>query len=77
MRVKDMQLPDILESIGAQHNKAFKHEELAALVKATGYTSTSKNFSNMIYQCLQKLCKRNTFVKDPETRLYRYIGGDA
>jgi len=76
-RLKDMQLPEILEAIGAQHNKAFKHEELTALVKATGYTSSSKNFSNMIYQCLQKLCKRGTFVKDAETRLYRYIGSEA
>lgn len=73
-RGKEVSLPELLERIGAQHKRSFRYEELAVLVKAAGYASESDNFNNMIYQALQKLTKRGSYVKDPDTRLYRYVG---
>ena len=73
-RGKEVSLPELLERIGAQHKRSFRYEELAVLVMAAGYTSESEDFNNMIYQALQKLTKRGSFVKDADTRLYRYVG---
>jgi hypothetical protein len=72
---KQMRLPAVLTAVGQEHKgKRMKYEELAQMVKAAGYESNSQNFNNMIYQALQKLCKRKLFTKDPETREYQFIG---
>lgn len=72
---KQMKLPAVLTLVGKEHKgKRMKYEELAQLVKAAGYESNSSNFNNMIYQALQKLCKRKVFSKDAETREYEFIG---
>ena len=72
---KQMKLPAVLTAVGQEHKgKKMKYEELAKLVQAAGYESHSQNFNNMIYQALQKLCKRKVFTKDSETREYEYVG---
>jgi hypothetical protein len=71
---KSMKLPNLLETIGQQHPHSMKYEKLAELVLETGYKTNSGNLSNMVYQCLQKLCKRGVFTKNDSTREYQFSG---
>jgi hypothetical protein len=71
---KSMKLPALLENIGSQQNRSMKHDEITALVDAAGYKSNSSDLSNMVYQALQKLVKKGSFVKNTETREYQFVG---
>ena len=70
-------LPVVLEAIGAQHaSRSFYYKDLALIVHESGnYKSESEDFSNMVYQCLTKLVKRGIYERNPETGLFRYVGG--
>ena len=70
-------LPAVLEAIGAQHaSRSFYYKDLALIVHESGnYKSESEDFSNMVYQCLTKLVKRGIYERNPETGLFRYVGG--
>jgi|694.fasta_scaffold00185_49 hypothetical protein len=74
--VKSLKLPNLLETIGQQHGKSMRYDDLAILVKSSGYKTNSKDFNNMVYQCLQKLCKKGVFVRNPETQEYHYAGNN-
>ena len=71
---KRMALPALLEMIGQQQNKGIRYKDMAVLVKNSGYRSHSKNFSNMVYQALEKLVNKGRFQKDRETLEYTYAG---
>mgnify|MGYP006279988367 CR=1 FL=1 len=73
---KGLSLPALLETIGQKQSKALKYTELASLVKESGYRSHSRNFSNMVYQALEKLVEKKRFSKEKKTRMYTYIGKD-
>ena len=72
---KKMRLPALLTVLGQQNaGRALTYKELAQLVQDSGYASESKNFSNMVYQSLQKLVKRGLYTKNDETREYHFVG---
>lgn len=71
---KRMSLPSLLEMIGQQQSKGIKYKDMAVLVKNSGYRTHSKNFSNMVYQALEKLVHKGKFQKDRETLEYTYAG---
>ena len=71
---KSMKLPNLLETIGQQHPHFMRYEKIAELVLETGYKTNSGNLSNMVYQCLQKLCKKGVFTKNDMTREYQFSG---
>lgn len=72
---KKMRLPSLLVVLGQQNaGRALTYKELAEMVQASGYASESKNFSNMVYQSLQKLVKRGVYNKNEETREYHFVG---
>lgn len=52
----------------AKNKKGLSLQDLAAEVKATGYKSHSRNFKNVVYQCLYNT---DTIVHDNSTGLYR------
>lgn len=72
--VKSMKLPAVLVQIGQQHPQAMTYQRFVELVKDTGYKSNSNNFSNMIYQCLNKLVSKGQFYKNGETKEYQFTG---
>lgn len=71
---KRMSLPSLLEMIGQQQSKGIKYKDMAVLVKNSGYRTHSKNFSNMVYQALEKLVHKGKFQKDKDTLEYTYAG---
>jgi TolA-binding protein len=71
---KVMDLPTLLETIGQQVNKPLMLPDFVTLVRKAGYNTKAKDFSNMVYQALLKLCKRGKFEKNAETRAYVYVG---
>lgn len=71
---KNIRLPQLLVSIGQQQSSPVKLEELCKLVKEHGYESNASNFSNMVYQSLQKLIKKGFFARNNETREYAFTG---
>jgi hypothetical protein len=71
---KNIRLPQLLVSIGQQQSSPVKLDELCKLVKEAGYESYASNFSNMVYQSLQKLIKKGFFARNDETREYAFTG---
>lgn len=71
---KNIRLPQLLVSIGQQQSSPVKLEELCKLVKEAGYESNASNFSNMVYQSLQKLIKKGFFARNSDTREYAFTG---
>lgn len=74
---KTVDLPTLLETIGQQVNKPLTLADFVTMVRQAGYETKAKDFSNMVYQALLKLCKRGKFKKNDETRSYEYIGNKA
>lgn len=70
---KSLDLPTMLETIGEQVNKPLTVADFVTLVREGGYTTKAKDFPNMVYQALLKLCKKGTFKKNEETRAYEYV----
>jgi len=72
---KNMKLPSLLIMLGQQNaGRSVTYKELAEMVQESGYSTESKNFSNMVYQSLQKLVNRGFYTKNDETREYQYVG---
>jgi hypothetical protein len=72
----DLDLPDLLTMIAQQVASPLKHLDFLKLVLASGYKPggeglwEAKDKSNMVYQSLNKLVKRGTLKKDPDSREY-------
>lgn len=71
---KQLKLPDLLQQIGQEHTAPMKYEVFAKFVQDSGYQTSASNLNNMVYQCLQKLVKKNIFKKNAESREYQYVG---
>jgi len=71
---KHVRLPQLLINIGQQLDGPAKLEQICALVKSAGYESNASDFSNMVYQALQKLIKKGDFARNSETREYAFTG---
>ena len=70
-RVKnERSLREILFELLAKSKKGVTLAELEVKVPEAGYKSSSKNFSNMIYQCLYN---SEGITKDPETGCYTLV----
>ncbi len=70
-RVKnERSLREILFELLAKSKKGVTLAELEVKVPEAGYKSSSKNFSNMIYQCLYN---SEGITKDPETGCYNLV----
>ena len=70
-RVKnERSLREILFEILAKSKKGCTLADLEVKVPEAGYKSSSKNFSNMIYQCLYN---SEGIAKDPETGCYQIV----
>lgn len=74
--VKGTDLPSLLQTIAQEEQKPLELADLVKLARQHGYTTKSKDFSNMVYQSTQKLVKQGVFVKD-ENRAYKYVGNNA
>ena len=69
----DLDLPDLLTMIAQQVASPLRHPDFLKLVLASGYKQgmwKAKDKSNMVYQSLNKLVKRGTLKKDPDSREY-------
>lgn len=73
----DLDLPDLLTMIAQQVASPLKHPDFLKLVLASGYKSEAKDKSNMVYQSLNKLVKRGTLTKDPDSREYNLVADAA
>lgn len=71
---KNIRLPQLLINIGQQLDAPAKLEQICALVKSAGYESNASDFSNMVYQGLQKLIKKGVFARNSDTREYAFTG---
>ena len=70
-RVKnERSLREILFELLAKSKKGCTLADLEVKVQEAGYKSSSKNFSNMIYQCLYN---SEGITKDPETGCYQLV----
>ena len=67
-------LREILFDLLGKSKKGITLADLEPKVLEAGYKSSSKNFSNMIYQCLYN---SQGVVQDPETGCYRIGKGPA
>jgi hypothetical protein len=74
---KTPDLPTLLVTFGQQINKPMSNADYVKLVLEAGYKSEAKDFSNMVYQALQKLVKRGTFKKNEETRQFEFVNKAA
>ena len=74
---KSVDLPTLLETIAQQVNRPLIIAEFVKLARESGYTTKSKDFSNMVYQAVLKLTKKGTFTKNAETRTYEYARNAA
>jgi hypothetical protein len=71
----EMELPDLLTTIAQEVGKPMKLPDFLSVVLSSGYQSDAKDKSNMVYQALNKLVKRGTLKKDPDSR--EYVIADA
>lgn len=70
-RVKnDRSLREIIFDLLGKSKKGITLADLEVKVPEAGYKSSSKNFSNMVYQCLYN---SEGIAKDPETGCYHLV----
>ena len=70
-------LPTLLTQIAAEAKRSLTIKDFVGLAREACHKSEAQNFSNMLYQSLLKLCRKNVLAKNYDRRDYEYVGSAA
>jgi hypothetical protein len=63
---KSPDLPTLLTKIAADAKRPLKISDFVSLARSSGYKTAARDFGNMVYQALLKLCKKNVLSKNDD-----------